>query len=72
VLNAGFEQLLILQNAQVLSTGEIIDTFVYKMGLVNYQYSLATAVGLLKGIVSLVLISLSYYLADHLANYRIF
>jgi putative aldouronate transport system permease protein len=72
VLNAGFEQILILQNAQVLSTGEIIDTFVYKVGLINYQYSLATAVGLLKGIVSFILITLSYYLADRLANYRIF
>jgi putative aldouronate transport system permease protein len=72
VLNAGFEQILILQNPQVLSSGEIIDTFVYKAGLRQFQYSLATAVGLLKGIVSLVLIALSYYLADRLANYRIF
>ena len=72
VLNAGFEQNLMLQNPQVLSSGEILDTFVYKAGLQQFQYSMATAVGLLKGIVSLILISLSYYLADRLANYRIF
>ena len=72
VLDAGFEQNLVLQNAQVLSSGEIIDTFVYKAGLLQFQYSLATAVGLFKGAVSLVLITLSYYLADRLANYRIF
>ncbi len=72
VLNAGFEQNLMLQNPQVLSTGEILDTFVYKVGLKQFQYSMGTAVGLLKGIVSLILISLSYYLADRLANYRIF
>ena len=72
ILNAGFEQVLVLQNPQVLSSGEIIDTFVYKTGLLNFQYSLATAVGLLKGVVSLILIGLSYYLADRLANYRIF
>ncbi len=72
VLNAGFEQILMLQNAQVLSSGEIIDTFVYKTGLRSMQYSYATAVGLLKSIVSLALISLSYYLADRFANYRIF
>lgn len=72
VLNAGFEQILILQNPLVLSSGEIIDTFVYKVGLMNYQYSFATAVGLLKGVVGLVLISLSYYLANRFANYRIF
>lgn len=72
VLNAGFEQILVLQNPQVLSSGEIIDTFVYKAGLLEFRYSLATAVGLLKGVVSLILISLSYYLAGRLANYRIF
>jgi len=72
ILNAGFQQILILQNPQVLSSGEIIDTFVYKVGLLNYQYSLATAIGLLKSVVGLILISLSYYLADRLANYRIF
>ncbi len=72
VLNAGFEQILILQNPQVLSSGEIIDTYVYKAGIRQFQYSMATAMGLLKSVVSLVLISLSYYLADRLANYRIF
>jgi putative aldouronate transport system permease protein len=72
VLNAGFEQILVLQNPLVLSTGEIIDTYVYKMGLQNYQYSFATAVGLLKSVVSMIMISLSYFLADRLANYRIF
>jgi putative aldouronate transport system permease protein len=72
VLNAGFEQILFLQNPQVLSSGEIIDTFVYKTGLVNQQYSFGTAVGLLKSVVSMVLILLSYYLADRFANYRIF
>lgn len=72
VLNAGMDQVLVLQNPQVLSSGEIIDTFVYKMGLINFQYSFATAVGLLKSVIGLVMISLSYFLADRLANYRIF
>lgn len=48
VFNAGMDQVLVLQNPQVLSSGEIIDTFVYKMGLINFQYSFATTVGLLK------------------------
>lgn len=72
VLNAGMDQVLVLQNPQVLSSGEIIDTFVYKMGLINFQYSFATAVGLLKSVIGLIMISLSYFLADRLANYRIF
>lgn len=72
VLNAGFEQIFVLYSPQVYETGDIIDTFVYRMGLVNAQYSLATAVGLLKSVVSIVLISLSYYLAYRAADYRIF
>ncbi|WP_309120994.1 ABC transporter permease subunit [Paenibacillus sp.] len=72
VLNAGFDQVFNLYSPQVYSTGDIIDTLVYRIGLVDAQYSLATAVGLFKSIVSLVLISVSYFLAYRLANYRIF
>lgn len=72
VMSAGFEQLLVLYNPAVYSTGDIIDTWVYRAGLLGLQFSLGTAVGLFKGAISLILISLSYYLADRLANYRIF
>jgi len=72
VLNAGFDQVFNLYNPLVYSTGDIIDTWVYRAGLVNLQFSLATAMGLLKSVVSFVLIVLSYYLASRFANYRIF
>jgi putative aldouronate transport system permease protein len=72
VLNAGFEQILVLYNPATYSTGDIIDTYVYRAGLLGLQFSLGSAIGLLKGIISLILISLSYYLADRLAGYRIF
>ena len=72
VLNAGFEQVFVLYNSRTLETADIIDTYVYRVGLIGFQYSFATAVGLLKSLVSLVLISLSYYLAARLANYRVF
>ncbi|MEF3307020.1 ABC transporter permease [Paenibacillus sp. GYB003] len=72
VLNAGFEQIFNLYSPYVYESGDIIDTMVYRMGLENAQYSIATAVGLLKSVVSLVLISVSYLLAYRLANYRIF
>jgi putative aldouronate transport system permease protein len=72
VLNAGFEQVFALYSPQVYRTGDIIDTLVYRMGLVNNQYGPATAVGLLKSVVALGLITLSYRLADKLAGYRIF
>ena len=72
ILSAGFEQILILQNPMVYSTGDIIDTFVYRQGILQAQYSLATALGLARSIVGFVLILASYWLADKFANYRIF
>jgi putative aldouronate transport system permease protein len=72
VLNAGFEQIFNFYSPQVYATGDIIDTFVYRLGIVQARYSLATAVGIMKSVVSLILISTSYYLASKLADYRIF
>ncbi|TMV51874.1 sugar ABC transporter permease [Paenibacillus mesophilus] len=72
VLNAGFDQVFVLYSPQVYETGDIIDTMVYRMGLQQMQYSVATAVGLFKSVVSLLLISVSYWLAYRFANYRIF
>ncbi|MBB3113093.1 putative aldouronate transport system permease protein [Paenibacillus phyllosphaerae] len=72
VLNAGFDQIFNLYNPMLYSTGDIIDTWVYREGLLNMQYGLATAVGLLKSVISFVLIVVSYALASKFANYRIF
>jgi putative aldouronate transport system permease protein len=72
VLDAGFEQVLVLYSPQVYRSGDIIDTMVYRMGLIEAQYSVATAIGLCKSIVSLVLISTAYWMAYKFAQYRIF
>lgn len=72
VLNAGFEQVFVLYSPQVYESGDILDTLVYRIGLQNAQYSIATAVGLFKSAVSLVLVGVSYWLAYRFANYRIF
>ncbi len=72
VLNAGFDQIFNLYNPLTYSTGDIIDTWVYRSGLLNLQYGLATAAGLLKSVIGFVLITLSYWLARRYANYRIF
>ncbi|WP_237086866.1 ABC transporter permease [Paenibacillus ihbetae] len=72
VLNAGFDQVFNLYNPLVYETGDIIDTFVYRMGLINMQYSFATAIGLMKSVISFVLIIISYRLAAKYAGYRIF
>jgi putative aldouronate transport system permease protein len=72
VLNAGFDQIYNLYNPLVYSTGDIIDTWVYRMGLINLQFSLATAAGLLKSAVSFVLIVSSYLAAYKFADYKVF
>jgi putative aldouronate transport system permease protein len=72
VLNAGFEQVLTLYNPAVYSTGDILDTWVYRQGLISAQYSLAAAVGLVKSGLSFVLIIVSYWLALKVSDYRIF
>ncbi|MBM7569195.1 ABC transporter permease [Paenibacillus sacheonensis] len=72
VLNAGFDQIFNLYSPSVYQTGDIIDTLVYRTGLEQAQYSVATAIGLFKSVVSFFMVSLSYFLAYRLANYRIF
>ena len=72
VLNAGFDQIYNMYSPIVYETGDIIDTYVYRMSFESAQYSLATAVGLLKSIVSFLLIVSSNFLARKFANYRIF
>jgi putative aldouronate transport system permease protein len=56
ILDAGFEQVFVMYNPSVYSVSEIIDTYVYKIGLVSGRFSLATAVGLFKGVIGMVLI----------------
>lgn len=72
ILNAGFDQIFNLYSPIVYSTGDIIDTYVYRIGLIQGQYSLGTAVGLFKTVVALILIGISYWIAGRYANYRIF
>lgn len=72
VLSAGFEQILVLYNPAVYGTGDIIDTYVYRAGLLGYQFSLGAAVGLLKSVVGFVLVAVSFLMAKRFANYQIF
>ncbi|MCU6798249.1 MULTISPECIES: sugar ABC transporter permease [Paenibacillus] len=72
VLNAGFEQVFNLYSPVVYESGDIIDTFVYRIGIVDAQYGVATAIGLFKSVVSFILLSTSYLMAYRFANYRIF
>ncbi len=56
ILDAGFDQVFMMYNGAVMSVGDIIDTYVYRLGLMEAQYEMATVFGLLKGIIGFVLI----------------
>ncbi|MGG3562772.1 ABC transporter permease subunit [Neobacillus rhizosphaerae] len=56
VLNSNFDQILVLRNSLNESASNVIDTYVYKVGLQNARYSYATAVGLLKSVIAFILL----------------
>lgn len=72
VLQAGFEQVYNLYSPQVYATGDIIDTYVFRVGVIEARFDLATAVGLFKAAISFVLIMAGYKAADKMAGYKVF
>ncbi|WP_274362891.1 ABC transporter permease [Paenibacillus thermotolerans] len=56
LLDAGFDQIFMLYNPAVLDVADIIDTYVYRIGLLDANYEVATAVGLFKGAIGMALI----------------
>lgn len=72
ILNAGFDQIFNLYNPLVYETGDIIDTYVYRKGLIDGDFSYSAAVGLFKSVISFFLIVIGYRLAYRYANWRIF
>lgn len=72
ILNAGFDQVYNLYSPLVYATGDIIDTWVYRVGITDLQFSLATAVGMLKSLVGFIMLSASYAIAYKVSDYRIF
>ena len=72
ILNAGFDQVFNLYSPQVYSTGDILDTLVYRLGILDAQFGVATAVGLFKSFISFILLVISYSLAYKYTDYRVF
>lgn len=72
ILNAGFDQVYNLLNDAVLVQGEILDTLIYKVGLLSRDYSVSTAMNMMKSVISVTLIGVSYYIAYKKADYVIF
>jgi putative aldouronate transport system permease protein len=72
VLNAGFEQIFNMYNPTVYRTGDILDTFIFRTGIMNGQFSLATAVGFFRSMISMLLIVIGNWAAKRFAGYQIF
>lgn len=68
ILNAGFNQIFVLYSLPVYSVGDILDTWVYRQGILAFQFSLATAVGLFKGVFGLILVVSANYAAKKIAG----
>lgn len=72
ILDAGFNQIFVLYSVPVYSVGDIIDTWVYRSGVLDFQFSLATAVGLFKGVIGLILILVANSVAKRVAQQSLF
>ena len=72
IMNAGFEQILVMYSPSVWSTGDILDTMSYRFGLQNGNISLGTAIGLFKSIISCICFIIAYRIAFKVSDYKIF
>ncbi|MGO4275106.1 ABC transporter permease subunit, partial [Paenibacillus sp. TAF58] len=56
MLNNNFTQVYVLQNSLNISASQVIDTYLYQTGLLNFQFAMATAIGLMKSVLALLLL----------------
>ncbi|WP_442862478.1 ABC transporter permease [Bacillus sp. USDA818B3_A] len=68
LLGVGFEKVFLLQNQLNLPGSEIISTYVYKVGIQNFQYSLSTAIGLFNTVVNIIVLLLVNYMSKKLTK----
>ncbi len=72
LLSNGFEHIWVFQNQINLSRSEVIDTYVYKHGIIGLRYSYTTAVGLFKSIVAFILLLSGHYTSKRLTGRGVF
>lgn len=68
ILSIGFEKIYLMQNSINLPVSEVISTYVYKIGLNNFNYSFSTAVGLFNSVVNLVMLVIVNTLSDRISK----
>lgn len=72
LLDAGFEQVLVMYNPTVYDVGDIIDTYVFRVGLGTMQFGLTTAAGLFKSVIGCILLVLANTLARRMGEEGIY
>ena len=72
ILNAGFDQIFNLYNERVYKTADVLDTFIYRLGILDSQYALSTAIGMVKSVIGSVLLVASYKFAEKAVGYKVF
>jgi len=72
ILNNGFEQYYVFQNALTTNKLEVLDTYIYKIGLSNLQFSLSTAMGMFKSLVSITLLTIANQISKVIRGESIF
>lgn len=68
IMSVGWEKAFLMQQGMNLPASEIISTYVYKIGLLNAQYSLATAVGLFNSVINFTLLIVANYLSKKISG----
>ena len=71
LLNDNFDQIINMYNSSVYSVADVISTYVYRMGLVDFKYSFATAVDVFKNVISFILVILANTVAKRIGDYGI-
>jgi putative aldouronate transport system permease protein len=71
VLSSNFDQVFNLYNPLVYEVADVIDTYVYRTGIGNFQYEFATAVGLLRNVISFILLIIANSIAKRVSEYSI-
>ncbi len=71
IMSVAFEKVYLLQNELNTSASEVISTYVYKMGLINFDYGFGTAVGLFNSVINFVLCLLVNFVAKKVSGYSI-
>lgn len=68
VMNVGYEKVFLMQNDLIIDVAEVISTYVYKIGLVNAQYSFSTAIGLMNNVINFIILVIANTVANKLTG----